>query len=735
MKMVNQVLAALLAITLMLSIIAFADGSGEAETIGIKDFGFISNGEIIESLENVKRVSAFVNFTSKEDFKNTVLFLAVYKDSKLQALKLTKPAGFRENWVQSMPVDVGEFGVVVKAMLVQSVETIMPIAFKSLTKEPVLNNRQIEYVVAEDTRITVKYRETLCDKYTKSISFPANADCYINEAKVDTSTGWKDILGKESFYGNVKFIKEDSNEEYTAVYITNYRNLCVDTVNRDEGIIIGKNSEMIKFAISENVDAKVYGPTGQEMGWSNLEEYDMLSYTYANIDGIDTYRAWLSGDTVTGMIEGSIYEGTKDMLAEIDGQSYGIDAYLMPDELGLGDKGVFYLDILGNIAWCDTTVAIEKKEYGYLDKAIVWQDFNPTLQFRLFTRYGQLQTFTLNSSVRINDTTVRLYDMTDAELNALAEEYCGQLIVYTTNSENNITSFYTAKALGGKHDFVQYCGQEFEFAVYEKIGNQFNLGTGGAVYATSRTSIIYAPQGDGYNVDDYKILSPGYIGDLQEFQNISFYNVNEENSAWIILIKGSADFIPEKAMVSVASALSYTTDSSGKNIYKISAFKACEDTGYITNGQVEKESLPSLGSAFIPTLQENGTATGFKEYTVVTEDSVSLGKDAVNTDDNRYYMGDIKQVKGATAFLADDTQIRVPFTANVYLYDARLHEKYRLSKNEDLSAVIVDYDERTGVTTYEDRIGEISDYVIFANEYNNRIVDVMLYINLPFTQE
>lgn len=162
----------------------------------------------------------------------------------------------------------------------------------------------------------------------------------------------------------------------------------------------------------------------------------------------------------------------------------------------------------------------------------------------------------------------------------------------------------------------------------------------------------------------------------------------------------------------------------------MSKIHALRENTYIEYITALQEDISSLGSTFAPVLSHNGRAECFKSYTKIENRMVSLGKAAVNVNATRFYLVDIQQKKGQTVVLEDDTTLIIPSTANVYVYDVRLELEKRLSKDGSLENVLVTYDSWNG-STYEDRLGEISDYVLFAREYQGRIMDVILYINVP----
>lgn len=597
-----------------------------------------------------------------------------------------------------------------------------------------LTSTQIEDVTDEGDYILVEFRETPKSKTTQSYRIDKGSNLYINGvATLGASvSAIRDALTNK-FYGDVTFSNLAATNEYDTLEVTNYKNLVVEQNYTGVGRVTAKNtSASITYASNDNtVKATLYGTDGKEMDWEDLKEWDVLTYTEAEGSGsIVVYTAWLVENSVTGSVDGVQYEGTDDVVYEINGEYYELDNILSNDEILLGDEGIFYLDKLGNIAYYDTSGSVNGN-YAFVSGAMYWKDFNPTIQVQLFNKEGKIETYLMNTSVKINGETRKLNNMKQDEIDELADTFEGKLVVYKTNSSGEISAIDTAKVSDKKNDFRWYGGKEFAEADYNAATNGFKPVGKSTVFATDKTVIFYAPQDSGYDKDDYEILSLASIEDDSVLENISFYNVDDNNEVGAILIKGVYDAVPTSSTIAVVQSKSSTTDTYGQDVFKINAFKDSTDISYVTNTKLGEKDIPTIGSVFIPVVGNN-TINKIKHLTKVDGDTVELGKDAIDNDDVTYYMGNIKQIKGSTVILDDDTTIAVKSTANIYLYDTRVSERYALSKNEDLSAVLVTYDSKTGKTTYEDRGKEITDYVIFAREYQGRIVDVVLYINLEY---
>lgn len=362
----------------LLSLLISAGGAASADYYGVENFGIMSDGQMIGSLNGQETVNAFVQFTNHENAFDSIIFLAVYKDGRLIDLEITRVANHAgEDIIVSEPVDVTEKGITVKAILLYDTETLEPRGPAVELGEGVrLQSSQVLDVTELDNTVTVSYQENEADTNMKTIQFSADADCYVNNVRY-YSAPWDNLLWQ--YYGTLEIVKADENRKTDSVYITTYKNLCVDTVDTEHKRITGKNTSKQVFY---GEDAVLYGSDGKKMDWEALREWDILTYTEAEGLGGKFYcRAWLIQHSITGTVEAIENEGTRDVRYTINGQAYGIDNIMdCSDGFLIGETGTFYLDKLGNIAWHDTVVPYivpYKVNYSYIDEAVYYEGDTP----------------------------------------------------------------------------------------------------------------------------------------------------------------------------------------------------------------------------------------------------------------------------------------------------------------------------------------------------------------------
>lgn len=714
-----------------------AEGSSE----GIADYGFMSEGAVITSLRNVTSVNAYVKVSDWTSLGTAVMVLSVYQNGRLDDFTITPVEDAGSNTVVSKAVEVANSSTTVKVMLLENLDNLRPLAeVKALYSASKLTSEMVEDVTDEGDYILLKYRETPSDRFQQSFRIGKNPTVYCNGVLQDGFVANVQRL-LSSFYGFVVLDnpKPGTVYDYDTLYITTYKNLVVDKNTPSVGRITAKNTAAsITYKSNDmSIKATLYDADGQRMDWEDLQEWDVLSYTEAETASQIIYTAWKIENQVTGRVWTTLYEGTSDVMfgiGETDNcPEYALDNILSYDEISLGDEGVFYLDILGNIAWYKLTNT-NLGNYGYVFKAMCWTGFNSTLQLRLFQQDGTFQNYFLSSKVKINGITCKINSFSEAEIDTLADELEGRLIRFQVNEKGEISAYDTAKLIGTKNEFTQYGGKEYQAATYNKAIKSFKPAGASPVFAADDILIFYTPQGSYFSEQDYEILNLSNIADDQDFQYISFYNVNDNQETNIILIKGEYAPIVGDNTISVSQTIRSLCNSNNEVVCKLTALKDGEPIDYVTDAKLGYGEIPSIGSAFIPVkLHGINTVQKFAYLTEVDYDRVSLGSGAMHMDDNVYYMGNILKINNRIITLEDESMIYVPDTANIYVYDNRLNQRYALHEGY-LDEILVTYDPKTGRVVYEDMGAEITDYVAFAREYRGVITDVILYINLEYIQ-
>lgn len=576
----------------------------------------------------------------------------------------------------------------------------------------------------------VEYRENPSDRSTQSFLVSPTAKIYVNG--VESAKTLASELG--SFYGKAEFSLNDSSiaADYDTVFITDYKTIVVDTVNTKTSRITPKNDESsLTYANSENtIKATLYDANGDIMDWADLEEWDVISYTTTGKTTTTNIVAYLIDNSVTGTVEGQ----SGDDEFTIGGKDYTANEKIA-DDIELGDEGVFYLDIMGNIVYYNTDVATSSRNYAYVSKTHIDESFDKALQLKLFTSDGKVDTYDLYSTVKYNGVSKKAEAMATT---AIANELKGKLIAYKVNSSNKITSIDTATAwtaTSKKSEFTQY-GDSVPSSEYRASTEAFDSSKG-RVYVTDSTIIFNIEDGSESNFD---MISVASLADEDKLLNATFYNVdgNDDQNVGVILTRG-VDSNADTAEIAVAVSNGTTQDSDGYEIYSIKAFSDAVTDTYVTDADNELDKIPYNGSVFVPTFKSGNI---LKKAEMIVETDNKLNVSYVSThaagvefggSEKRvaYYFADVDSITKSRVTLddnADDakkTQLNVPASANVYVVDGRISNAKNRISLEDIN--YLEFDDELGKWT--DGTNTADSYVMFAREVNGKVVDVVLYIN------
>ncbi len=505
------------------------------------------------------------------------------------------------------------------------------------------------YVYANS--ITFSYWENETDRKPTTITIVGTPNVYVNGGIVVKSTDANALTAAvaelSGFYGKVTFqrLNTATTEDYDTVFIDDYYTIVVDTNNTTRGKITAKNNApSLTWDPEENsIKATLYDENGDEMDWADLVEDDMISvkeYTNSNKTVIEATKI---STTVTGAVTGIADEGTWDVEYTIGDGSYGIDRRaLNNNEIALGDEGIFYLDVLGNITYYDTT-ATANTNYAYVVQ--VGSNGNmldPRTALKLYTFDGQYGTINTASKVKVDgvsgiesqyvdDATIAVsknaqetakivakqgsahftydngpsYVANTSAMTGIVGINAGDVITYSVNSSGYITAIDRAEAVTGtqnnKGKFTEYTSAAGEMEYNE---NSENLTSpAGRLNITDATVIMVAPtftyedtDNDGtadawiqsvaptaLTEDEFTLFSTTNIADEQKFLNARAFNVDENKNVGFILVETEVDMVDAGAIMALVSGYGSANNAAGDPIY---AVKVLQD-GLVKDGKAE----------------------------------------------------------------------------------------------------------------------------------------------------
>jgi len=308
------------------------------------------------------------------------------------------------------------------------------------------------------------------------------------------------------FYGTVTFAKMDdlSMGDYDTIFVSDYKNVVVDTVNTVTGRVTTKNnnSSIVFDPTNTQYKSTLYDSNGNLLNWADLKEWDVVSCkssTQSTTGKIITVGT-LVNNTVTGKVEGTQDQFTNRVRFTISGKEYKID-YIGIDssEIALGDTGTFYLDILGRICWY--RVSEPQITYGYIATAATSSD--DTILFKMLEQGGIMQTLSGAKEVKVDNSSLMGQAVVDAlktsaqnllinvDVNDKSSLAGSQLVKYTRNSEGKINSIDTVSTLGG--DLTPFTLNSNAIMTYNSTDNAFSTTDGTKFRIDYNTKIFLVP--------------------------------------------------------------------------------------------------------------------------------------------------------------------------------------------------------------------------------------------------
>jgi len=632
------------------------------------------------------------------------------------------------------------------------------------------------------TARTVSYWANDADKKTTNVTLSATAAVYENGVLDTSPTALKSVYGTVTFAKNIT----STTEDYDTVFITNFTNVVVDSVNARTFKVTPKNAgaPTIKFDTTDTtVLSTLYDSKGVEMKWTDLKEWDVVSCKVIKGDdaGVAGTKTITVGTLVDNKITGKITEKepgsttAKDKFT-IDGKAYKIDKAIA-GELDLEDEGTFYLDILGRICYYDTTAALNTN-YAYIFAASLSTGIDNKTEVKMFTKAGEFVTLKTATKVKLdgepNIPSVDLTGATPVTVNNVTTYVnnlptvikdgnggvvAGQFITYDVNSSNEITKIDRYEVNTGDIDVKGVFSQYSTTASSEYSASSKSLTTGNSkVYVTDKTIIMVAPwfltnpllpydaTTNPYKVstneDDYELVNVATIADEQLFPMASFYNVDDNREVGAVLVSRDVTIQSSTSGIAAISGSSSGLNADGDTVVKIKAIQNGEVA--TLSGSTDFASPYALGSAVIPVLNAKGEVKSFTTLAVANPEAVAavgtfgqpgyVAAIAANTvtwsaptDTNKtvYTYGTVSERRTNMLSVKDGrgTDIVIPAGANVYVYD----ERSSSTTNRVLVGDYTDFDaELVGTTTtYDD---DISYVYAISREYEGKIVDVMIYI-------
>lgn len=250
--------------------------------------------------------------------------------------------------------------------------------------------------------------------------------------------------------GSLKLISNDGNDRADVVVITEYKTYIVSKAVVTDYILHFKYDAPSLDLSGDEYTVKYY-MDGEEAEFANITTNSVLSIAMSkNLTGNILVNVYISNNKVEGTVTRVESVGKTKLAALEDGTEYYFTSeYMSRLESGQGNTyeptpgvaGTLYIDYFGKLAAYMTGGT--GKNYAYVVKC--WYDENEEKgQIRLFTKDGEFIDLALVDDVSMNGSRVSPANVRGQleKTGEGGEVY--QLIIYNSNSDEEITSIETA---------------------------------------------------------------------------------------------------------------------------------------------------------------------------------------------------------------------------------------------------------------------------------------------------
>lgn len=512
-------------------------------------------------------------------------------------------------------------------------------------------------------------------------------------------------------YGGVFLIDVDNDSYFDTVMAYSYENYLVDEVYENTGRIFDKNSKPV-LNLDPKDDTIKYTmlKDGQEFELGNLQEWNVLSV--AKSKGNKNYHILVSDKYVSGTVT-ETYNDT----VHIDDQEYKVAADY-EGTIKLNDEGTFYLDANGKIAGFDGQVK-KAANYGYLIDMVRSTPISKSADTEIFTTEGETQVIKTADKVRLNDeyalNATQLIEKLSSD-----SKIVSQLISYETDEEGRIVTIFTAldNTANQNHNEKNFSKDvSASNLVYKSASSKLGK------FIVNDDTIVFEI---GDDPDNYAIR------DKSIFKNDSTYNVDifdlaEDLSASIIVVKGSDSQINSEQNIAIVDYITETKNANNELVDKLYVYQdgkqislLTSKKGILVKGSADdEEEEDDLGSRAVKALEQgdvilyNTNAKGEIDKITVLFDKDTKDTEAITNVDKDLTLvyGKIdRKFSGSINVTVNDVLVGNYNTSGItiYSYDStKADGQVSVADESDLTKYDESNPKRVLVRIYKDEVKEM----------------------------
>lgn len=331
-----------------------------------------------------------------------------------------------------------------------------------------------------------------------------------------------------NFVYSAKLIKSKGATKYDVIIVTGFYDVCVGTVNETERYVISKNGEKISLDEGDYDYLKICKASGEKADFSDIKKDVTLSISEYG----SHCTVYISSETVSGKISSS---GTEQGLTRItiDDTDYHVLDKSLDNKIKSGNSVVAHIDSFGYISYIEVNRA--DGFIAYLIK--IWMsDDESNCQIKVFTEYGEVQTYDLANNVKLDGKKCNKADVFTRLYNGGAIQ--NQIMLCKLNTNNEIIYIDTPVKESGENDATLQVDSQMALMKYYKDSKKM----GKKILMDNNTIILSIPE-NVKNAYDTDYMCPS-LSDLRDDNyaneyNAASYKFNDEfGPAQVVLIQG-----------------------------------------------------------------------------------------------------------------------------------------------------------------------------------------------------
>ncbi len=390
--------------------------------------------------------------------------------------------------------------------------------------------------------------------------------------------------GKSASFDELKKIDSgsvmilDISKSEKVVFVNETQNYVVDEISSKSNKVIDKygKSPLTLDPEDESV-TYVIEKDNKSIEAKDLKEWDVITLT------MSADKSIIYGVVIESKVEGIVSEKNSDGVT-IGDKTYKI-AKNYPDEISLGDEGVFYLDQEGKIAAFQEKDATEK-DYAYITNIGVTTGFNSKLEIEMLTLDGETKKYDAASKIKVNGKT---YSEPSKALDAIGGK--GQLVTAEINADGEVSKIeksISSEEIDEDRFVLNFSEDDVEFTskTSKLLAKKMNIRVGA-------NTIVFDIPASAKDSSEYSVADKSFFADGEKY-NISVYDVTDELTAGVIIVTNSENKASEESAAVVVEKITKSKDESGDTIEKLYGYSNGERVSFTSDKDIFRKGSLNL---------------------------------------------------------------------------------------------------------------------------------------------